>query len=267
MAQMLIPPTLSDVKLKLFKSDFVGTYTKETAQHELKTLQKRLHILQEMLYASTQYAVLVVLQGMDTSGKDGTIKRVFEDVNPQGVRVASFKTPTLEELSHDYLWRIHKVAPPKGYIGIFNRSHYEDVLVVRVDQLVSRDVWGKRYRQINEFERTLSENGTIILKFFLHISKKEQKERLQERLDDPEKQWKFSLGDLTVREKWDDYVRAYEDAISQCNTEYAPWHIVPADRKWHRDLVITRAIVQRLEALDLKYPPPAPDLDKVVIPD
>lgn len=267
MSQLLTPPALSGVKLKKFKTDFAGDYTKEAAQAELKTLQKRLHDLQEMLYASAKQALLVVLQGMDTSGKDGTIRRVFDDINPQGVRVASFKAPTPEELSHDFLWRIHKQAPPKGYIGIFNRSHYEDVLVVRVDKLVPKNVWSKRYQQINDFERMLSENGTVILKFFLHISKEEQKERLQARLDDPQKHWKFSLGDLPVREKWDEYQDAYADVLTKCNTEYAAWHIVPADRKWYRDLVITRAIVDSLEGMKLEYPEPAPGLDKVIIPD
>src|SRR5690606_3548652 len=184
-----------------------------------------------------------------------------------GVRVTSFKAPTAQELAHDFLWRVHREVPPKGYIGIFNRSHYEDVLVVRVNRLVPRDVWRKRYDHINNFERMLADNGTRIIKFYLHISKDEQRERFQKRLDDPEKHWKFSTGDLAVREQWDEYMKAYQDVLTQCNTDYAPWYIIPANRKWYRDLVITRTIVETLEDMNPKYPPAEPDLDKVVIPD
>ncbi|MCA9911196.1 MAG: polyphosphate kinase 2 family protein, partial [Anaerolineae bacterium] len=230
-------------------------------------LRERLIELQYRLYAEGRRKLLVVLQAMDAGGKDGTIKKVFDSVNPQGVQVTSFKVPTAEELAHDYLWRIHKAVPGRGFIGIFNRSHYEDVLVVRVNELVSQDVWVKRYDQINAFERLLADNGVTILKFYLHISKDEQKERFQERLDNPEKHWKFSVGDLSVRERWDDYMQAYEDAITLCNTPYAPWHIVPANRKWYRDLAVTRTIVNAMEQMGLDYPENKDDLSGVVIPD
>jgi PPK2 family polyphosphate:nucleotide phosphotransferase len=265
--QPLHPKPGSTVKLVNFNPDYVGEYDKTNARAEEKTLEAKLAVLQERLYAEGKQALLIVLQAMDAGGKDSTIKKVFDSVNPQGVRVTSFKVPTLQELAHDFLWRVHRETPPKGYIGIFNRSHYEDVLVVRVNRLVPREVWRKRYDHINQFERLLVDNGTRIIKFYLHISKDEQKRRFQERLDDLEKHWKFSTGDLAVREQWDDYMRAYQDVLTQCNTEYAPWYIVPANRKWYRDLVITRTIVEALEAMNPQYPPAEPDLDKLVIPD
>ncbi len=266
-AQPLIPPTDKPLSLADYDPSYVGQWTKKAARSELKNLQARLRQLQERLYAQGSQALLIVLQAMDAGGKDGTIKRVFEGVNPQGVTVTSFKAPTEEELAHDFLWRIHRHAPRHGYIGIFNRSHYEDVLIVRVNQLVPESVWQARYDHINAFERLLTDSGTRILKFYLHISKEEQRERFQERLDNPEKHWKFSLGDLALRQHWNDYMHAYEDAISRCNTSYAPWHIVPANRKWYRNLVITQTIVETLEAMNPTYPSPEPDLDKVVIPD
>jgi PPK2 family polyphosphate:nucleotide phosphotransferase len=202
---------------------------------------------------------------MDTSGKDGVIRHVFEGVNPQGVRVASFKVPTLEELDHDYLWRVHKQTPGRGEIVIFNRSHYEDVLVVRVHALVPEERWKRRYQQINDFERTLAEEGTILLKFFLHIDQDEQKERLQERLDDPNKHWKFNIGDLKERKLWDEYTRAYEDVLSKTSTRVAPWYIVPSNYKWYRNLVIARVLVDTLEGLDMHFPEPEGDLSQVKI--
>jgi PPK2 family polyphosphate:nucleotide phosphotransferase len=223
--------------------------------------------LQERLYAEGQQSLLIVLQAMDAGGKDGTIKRVFEGVNPQGVHVANFKQPTEKELAHDFLWRVHRQVPPTGMIGIFNRSHYEDVLIVRVNNLVPESIWRARYDHINNFERLLADSGTRILKFYLHIDKKEQKERFQARLDNPDKHWKFNLGDLPVREQWDDYMRAFEDAITQCHTEAAPWHIVPANHKWYRNLVICRTIVETLEAMNPQFPPPEDNLDDVTIPD
>lgn len=258
-----------DSKVDLSKHDpgdrreFEGS--KEESLLELKKLTERLGQLQELLYAENKQRVLVVLQAMDTGGKDGTIRRVFADVNPQGVRVASFKVPTPEELAHDYLWRVHKVVPGNGEIVIFNRSHYEDVLVVRVHNLVAKQVWSKRYEQINQFERLLAENGTTILKFFLHIDLDEQKERLQARLDDPAKHWKFRLGDLAERKLWPDYMKAYEDVFEKTSTDYAPWYIIPANRKWYRDLVISRILVETLEALNMEYPKSAENLDGVVI--
>ena len=217
------------------------------------------------MYAEQKHKVLVVLQGMDTSGKDGVIRHVFEGVNPQGVKVASFKVPTPEELAHDYLWRIHKQTPGKGELVIFNRSHYEDVLVVRVHDLVEKDVWSRRYDQINHFERMLADEGTIILKFFLHISLDEQKKRLQDRLDNPDKHWKFSVGDLKERKLWSEYVKAYEDVLQKTSTEWAPWYLVPANHKWYRDLVIGTILVDTLKGLNMKYPQPADDLSKIVI--
>ncbi len=228
-------------------------------------LNERLEALQELLYAEHKHKVLIVLQAMDTGGKDGVIRRVFEGVNPQGVRVVSFKQPTPDELDHDFLWRVHRHVPGRGEMVIFNRSHYEDVLVVRVHKLVPDEVWSKRYAQINDFERMLAEEGTLILKFFLHISLAEQKQRLQERLDDPTKRWKFNPGDLDERKLWPKYMQAYEDAISKTSTAWAPWYIVPSDRKWYRDLVVCLAIVSALEGLKMSYPQPAFDPAKIKI--
>lgn len=217
--------------------------------------------LQERLYANGSRALLIVLQGMDTSGKDGTIKNVMSGVNPQGCRVVSFKTPSSRELAHDFLWRVHQEVPPKGHIGIFNRSHYEDVLITRVHRLVTDKQANRRFDQINEFEELLVENGTAILKFYLHISKAEQRDRLEARVRDPEKRWKFNVGDLEERKLWDKYVKAFEDVISATSTEHAPWFIVPANRKWYRNLVVASAVVEALEAMNLKYPPPPKGLD------
>lgn len=243
--------------------DFDGG--KEKGLKALQKLSEELQHLQELLYAEGKHKVLIVLQATDSGGKDGTIRRVFEGVNPQGVKVASFKVPTPEELAHDYLWRVHKVTPANGEMVIFNRSHYEDVLVVRVRNFVPKTVWSKRYDQINEFEKILAENGTLILKFFLNISKDEQKERLQARLDDPTKHWKFNLGDLEERKLWDDYQLAYEDVLNKTSTKNAPWFIVPANRKWYRDLVISTALVDALKNLQMQYPKPKDNLDGVVI--
>jgi PPK2 family polyphosphate:nucleotide phosphotransferase len=218
-----------------------------------------------VLYAEHKHKILIVLQALDTGGKDGTIRAVFAGVNPQGVHVASFKVPTPEELDHDFLWRVHSQVPGKGELVIFNRSHYEDVLVVRVHGLVPEKVWRKRYAQINNFEQMLAEEGTTILKFFLNVSRDEQKERLQERLDDPKKRWKFNPGDLKERALWDDYISAYQDTINETSTEWAPWYVVPANRNWYRNLAVTSIIVQALEDLKLEYPEPTKDLDKIVI--
>ncbi len=266
MKQYLVKP---DTKVNLLKvnpndtGDFKGGKRKGLA--ELEKLNDKLEALQELLFAEHKQKVLVVLQAMDTGGKDGAIRRVFDGVNPAGVRVASFKAPTPEELDHDYLWRIHKQVPGKGEMVIFNRSHYEDVLVVRVHELVPPEVWRKRFDQINDFERALAENGTTILKFYLHIDRDEQKERLQTRLDDPTKRWKFRLGDLEERKRWDEYMEAYEDVFSKTSTEYAPWYIVPANRKWYRDLVISSVLVETLEDLKMKYPESEENLDGVVV--
>ena len=244
---------------KAFKGD------KEKGLKALSKLNAELQALQELLYAEQKHKVLIVLQAMDTGGKDGAIRRVFDGVNPQGVKVASFKVPTAEELTHDFLWRVHKVTPGAGEMVIFNRSHYEDVLVVRVHGYAPEEVWKKRYDQINDFERLLAESGTTILKFFLHIDLDEQKERLQARLDDPTKTWKFRLGDLEERKLWGQYMQAYEDALDKTSTEYAPWYVIPANRKWYRDLVISTILVDTLKGLQMEFPKPEENLDGVVI--
>lgn len=238
---------------------------KDDGKERLDELTNRLEELQELLYAEHKYKVLIVLQAMDTGGKDGTISHVFEGVNPQGVRVASFKVPTPEELDHDFLWRAHKQVPGKGEMAIFNRSYYEDVLVVRVHKLVPPEVWGLRYRQINDFERMLSETGTAILKFYLHIDKEEQKERLEDRLKEPDKYWKFHKADLKERDFWPEYMEAYQDAISKTSTSWAPWYIVPSNHKWYRNLVVATILVNTLKGLDMHYPPEEEGLDKIKI--
>ena len=245
------------------KSQFDGD--KEEAEAVLNELTNRLEALQELLYAEGKHKVLIVLQAMDTAGKDGTIRHVFDGVNPQGVKVAAFKAPTPVELAHDYLWRVHPHAPGKGEMVIFNRSHYEDVLVVRVHNLAPEEVWKRRYDHINTFERLLADEGTTILKFYLHIDLDEQKKRLQERLDTAEKQWKFAKGDLAERKLWPEYMKAYEEAMSKTSTDYAPWYVVPANRKWYRNLVISHVIIEALEGLNMKYPAPEEGLDQIVI--
>jgi PPK2 family polyphosphate:nucleotide phosphotransferase len=264
----ITPPFGKSVSLKEYDPKDTGSYTSE--EEALPVLAKdleRLAHLQEAFYAEGKRSLLVVLQAIDTGGKDGTIKHVFRGLNPQGVEITSFKAPTPIELSHDFLWRVHNRTPAKGIIGVFNRSHYEDILVVRVHNLVPEKVWQERYDHINRFEELLAESGTTILKFFLYISKGEQKRRLLDRTTTPEKQWKFSFGDLKEREHWDSYIEAYEAMLSKCNTPYAPWHIIPANKKWYRNLVVTRAIVDALEKLNPQYPKPEGDLSKVVIPD
>jgi PPK2 family polyphosphate:nucleotide phosphotransferase len=238
---------------------------RKDASERLLELCDRLEVLQESLWAEHQRQVLIVLQGMDTSGKDGTISHVFEGVNPQGVRVVSFKGPSPEELDHDFLWRVHAKVPGRGEIVIFNRSHYEDVLVARVRELVPPGVWRERYDQINDFERLLAKTGTVVLKFFLHISRDEQKERLQARLDDPLKRWKFRKGDLVDRAHWDEYMEAYEAALSRTSQKHALWYVVPADKKWYRNLVVATVLVKALEDLKIRVPEPEEDLKDVVI--
>ncbi len=251
----------SKLQIKDLDSSSTGDYEggKKGGLEELKGLLQELDSLQELLYAEHKHKVLVVLQAMDTGGKDGTIRRVFEGVNPQGVRVASFKVPTPIEAEHDYLWRIHQQTPGKGEIVIFNRSHYEDVLVVRVHRLVPQKVWKARYRQINEFEKLLSQEGTLILKFFLNIGIDEQKKRLRDRLVDETKTWKYNPDDLKERALWEQYMQAYEDVLNKTTTEYAPWYVVPSDHKWFRDLVVAGAIVEALKGLKMQYPKPAFD--------
>ena len=264
-----IRPIIANGKTKLAGIDtgsacgFKGD--KDATIAVLTQLNAQLVELQNVLYAEHKHKVLVVLQAMDTGGKDGVIRRVFSGVNPQGVDIASFKAPTAAELDHDYLWRVHERVPAKGKIVVFNRSHYEDVLITRVHGWIDDHTAKRRFRQINDFEAMLIEEGTIILKFFLHISRAEQKLRLQDRLDDAGKSWKFNPGDLTEREKWDDYQRAYEDAINATSSPHAPWYIVPADRKWIRDVYVSSVLVSVLSNLKMQYPDPAPGLDQVVI--
>ena len=215
---------------------------------------KKISELHQKLYADRRYAVLIVLQGMDTAGKDGTIKHVFTGVNPQGCRVTSFKKPSEEELAHDFLWRINKALPERGSFGIFNRSHYEDVLIARVHNLVPKKVWSKRYDAINHFEKRLSEEGVIILKFFLYVGKDEQKQRILARIEDPAKRWKFTQNDIEERRYWKKYIQAYEDAVAQCSAPHAPWYVVPANHKWYRNYVVAHAIAKTLSKLDLKFP-------------
>jgi PPK2 family polyphosphate:nucleotide phosphotransferase len=233
-----------------------------------KEFEDEVSDLQSALYAEGKRSLLVIFQARDAAGKDGAIKKVFGPLNPQGSYTHSFKAPTETELAHDYLWRVHQVVPQRGFIGIFNRSHYEDVLVVRVENLVPEEVWRKRYDQINHFERILAENGTTILKFFLHVSRDEQKQRLIARLDEPSKNWKFNAGDLRAREQWDAYTEAYHDALVKCSTPWAPWYVVPADDKKARDYLVSRKVLQALRKMDPKYPPPEPGVlewrDKIV---
>jgi PPK2 family polyphosphate:nucleotide phosphotransferase len=256
----------SRIHLSAFQTDFTDGWEKEDAAIETSRLRKRIGELQSKLYANTGQALLVIFQGMDCSGKDGATKSLLDAVNPAGTEVISFKAPSTNELAHDYLWRIHQAIPSYGHIGVFNRSHYEDVLVVRVMELQPKDIWKKRYDQINDFERHLSQNGYTLLKFFLHISREEQAGRLVARLQDKTKNWKFESSDLKMRERWDGFMDAYEDALNKCSTREARWHLVPADRKWYRDLVIARRVVEALEDMDLKWPAAREDLSKVTIP-
>ncbi|MEK6595349.1 MAG: polyphosphate kinase 2 family protein [Pseudomonadota bacterium] len=250
----------SRLLLSRFDPDDTGDYKnteqgKEKAKAVTGKLIIRLSELQERLYANGSQALLIVLQGMDTSGKDGTIRSVMSGVNPQGCKVVTFKTPSAEELGHDFLWRVHQKAPAKGQIGIFNRSHYEDVLITRVHGLISDKVVAQRFNQIKEFEELLSESGTVILKFFLHISKDEQKKRLEERIRNPEKRWKFNDGDLEERKLWESYIEAFEAMMTATSADQSPWHIIPANHKWYRNLVIAERVVHALEGMQLKTPP------------
>jgi PPK2 family polyphosphate:nucleotide phosphotransferase len=238
---------------------------KETTRVATQPLVQRLAELQEILWARREEKVLVVLQGIDTSGKGGTVEHVLGAVNPAGLRVVSFTAPTEHELARDYLWRIHAEVPAAGEIGVFDRSHYEDVLVVRVEGLVPEKRWRRRYDQINAFEQMLVDEGTTVVKLFLHISKEEQASRLQARLDEPEKHWKFHLDDLAARAKWNAYEEAFSEAISRTSTRHAPWHVIPADKRWYRNWAVATILVEVLEGLDLTWPAPTDDLSQIVI--
>jgi PPK2 family polyphosphate:nucleotide phosphotransferase len=235
----------------------------KTAADEIQRDSSKLRALQGLLYADGRCSLLICLQGLDAGGKDGTISHILGAMNPQGCRVTGFRQPSTEELAHDFLWRIHRAAPPKGQVAIFNRSHYEDVLVVRVHNLVPHAVWSHRYDRINGFEKELADGHTHILKFYLHISKDEQLKRFADRLDDPMKQWKISESDYTEREFWGEYMAAYEEALSRCSTPHAPWFVIPSDHKWFRNLAIARIVVEHLEGLDMKLPEPSVDLGHI----
>ena len=243
--------------------DTAGVHGKSECEAILRKNIQRLFNLQTLLAASDQYAVLVVLQAMDAGGKDGTVRHVMTGLNPQACRVTAFKAPTEEELRHDFLWRVHKAMPRRGEIGIFNRSHYEDVLVARVRKLVPKPVWSKRYQQINDFEKIMTNNHVVILKFFLHISKEEQARRLEQRIDNPRKNWKISHADIAERSDWDEYLAAYEDALTECSTEQAPWYVIPANKKWFRNLAVSQILVDAMMSWKMTYPPPAADLSEL----
>lgn len=249
-----IPPAGKRVSLGDWDPNGNGDLDKSDSKEEIVKLRLKLNDLQDMLFADRRYGLLVVLQGIDTAGKDSTTKSVFEQVGPLGSHVYSFGPPSAEELRHDFLWRYHQRGPQRGKIIIFNRSHYESVLVERVKNIAPPEVWRSRYDQLNRFEEMLHQENLHVLKFMLHISKDEQRERLQERIDNPKKHWKFNPNDITERESWDEYMLAFEDALTFCNTEHSPWYIVPSNRKWYRDIIIARAIIEKLESFDLQYP-------------
>lgn len=243
--------------------DTLGLKKGQKTDAQLVKNLARLDELQYLMYAEHRRALLVVLQGIDASGKDGTIRHVMSGLNPQGCRVTAFKAPSAEEADHDFLWRVHRAVPARGEIGIFNRSHYEDVLVARVRQLVPKRVWSERFDQINRFERLLVDNDIMVVKFFLHISKDEQKRRFEERLEDPMKQWKLSPTDFEDRKYWNEYVAAYEDVLARCSKDVAPWYVVPADRKWVRNFAVSGILVETLEACRMKFPKPAVDVSRL----
>lgn len=261
--RLIVTPGSKVSLSKIDPSSTPGCDDKEEGLARLERNQQWLAVLQYLLYAEGKRSLLTVLQGIDAGGKDGTIRKVMSGLNPQGVSVTSFKTPAGEEKEHDYLWRVHKAAPRFGQIGIYNRSHYEDVLIVRVRNIAPRDVVNKRYDHINHFEQMLSDSGTQIIKFFLYISKDEQKERFEERLRDPEKNWKFNVADLDERKLWDDYVEAFELAIEKCSKGNAPWYIIPANRKWYRNLAVSEIMLQTLEDMNLQHPKIDADLSRI----
>lgn len=255
------PVSLTDIDTRKVHGD----WDKKSAKKQIKENTEQSRELAYKLYAENKRSVLIVLQGMDTAGKDGTIRHIMTGINPQSCQIVPFKQPSSEELDHDFLWRIHKAVPRRGNIGIFNRSQYEDVLVVRVHNLVPEAEWQTRYDRINEFEKMLVEGGTTIVKCFLHISKEEQRERLQARLDNPDKRWKFAKGDLSERKLWDEYQEAYRVAVQRCNTYHAPWHIIPSDRKWYRNLVVSTLLLDTLEKLDPKFPAAEEGLEHIKV--
>ncbi len=275
MGKVMIPATLiKSVRLDRPQSVTLRQFDpgmrkgdRDTSEADLAAMHVTLNALQERLYAQSSQALLVVLQAMDTGGKDGLIRHVFGPMNPQGVGVTCFKKPTSEELAHDYLWRIHKEVPAKGMIRVFNRSHYEDVLIARVHELASLADINKRYAQINDFERHLTDNGVVIVKLFLHISREEQRERLMARLANPEKHWKFNTADIDERKRWADYEAAYERMLEKCSTPHAPWYVIPANTKWYRNWLVAGILLQTLEKMKPAFPEPQPDLQGLTIPE
>lgn len=256
----------ADTKVDLGKIDAGFRDRHESHEHalpEIETYRRKLRDLQYLMYAENKRSLLICLQGRDAAGKDGTINHVLGAMNPQGCSVTGFKVPSTEEAAHDFLWRYHKAAPGRGRIGIFNRSHYEEVLVQRVHNLVTREIWSKRYQHINDFEKSLAENGTHILKFYLHIDPQEQLARFRQRLEDPQRHWKISQGDYDERPFWDAYTEAFEAALGKCSTDYAPWFIIPANHKWFRNLAISKIVVETLEALDMQFPVPKVDIENI----
>lgn len=253
------------IKLKQFDPAYSGGLEKDATKKKVDALTRRIGDLQELLYANSNQSVLLVLQGLDASGKDGTLRHLLQHVNPVGVEVANFKVPSEEERAHDYLWRVHRALPRYGKIGVFNRSHYGAVLAERVLGLVSHKECVQRYDQIVAWEKMLSENHVVILKFFLHLSREEQAERFRERLEDPRKNWKFSKADLTVRKKWDEYMDAYEDAINATSHHHARWHVIPADRNWYRDYLVASTVAKAMESMRLHWPKPKERLSKIRI--
>ncbi len=253
-----------EIDLSAIDPDFKDKkMNKKAAREETAAYNLKLHDLQFLMYAENNRSLLICLQALDAAGKDGTIRHVLGAMNPQGTRVQAFKAPTVEELSHDFLWRVHRRAPARGEVVIFNRSHYEDVLVARVHKLVPREVWKKRFGIINDFEQSLVANGTHILKFFLHISEEEQLSRFKARIDDPARHWKISHSDYAERKLWPQYLKAYEEAISRTSTKHAPWYVIPANHKWFRNLTISRIVVETMESLDMKFPAPTVDIEEI----
>ncbi len=263
--KLFVPPGKKTNLSKFDPDDTLGLKNDEGSQKMLQKLAAQLDELQYLLYASKKNSLLIVLQGIDGAGKDGTIRHVMSGLNPQACRVTSFKTPSAEEAAHDFLWRIHNAIPDRGEIGIFNRSHYEDILVVRVHKLVPEFIWSRRYKQINNFERMLAENNVKIIKFYLHISKEEQKKRFQQRLDDRTRWWKLSPTDFQERRYWNDYTAAYEDVLRYCSTPWAPWYIIPSNKKWFRNLAVSHIIVKALEDLNMKFPKPSFNVSRYVL--
>lgn len=262
LSEFLINPG-TKINLKKISTDYNGNLQKEQSKDDLDELHLKMSKLQYKLHAEKKQALLIILQAMDAGGKDGTIRDVMNGFNPQGCKVTSFRAPHEEEIDHDFLWRVHKKIPAKGEIGIFNRSHYGDVLVVRIHNLVPKEIWSKRYDHINYFEKMLSDEGVKILKFYLHISKKEQQKRLEQRIANPTKHWKIDEADFAERKFWDKYMDAYENVLEKCSTHWAPWYVIPSDKKWYRNLIVAKIITKTMEEMKLQFSKSKMDVDKI----